>query len=171
MGGCWELKQRQEVMIRKPLDLSQAIRDFSDRIDLYSRFQMEYEQVQSNVKILAKAEQAINICKAHACLRFLFISLRAYAPWCLLLSLHMEASPKDHSQSIPQKRILFQSSVVTGNGVIFLFCLLSFAASISASLKIARGLFCCCLLLEARNSCAESYRWKHLKLLSPVSLN
>jgi len=60
---------------------------------------MEYEQAQSNVKILAKAKQAINICKAHACLRFLFISLRAYAPWCLLLLLHMEASPKDHSQT------------------------------------------------------------------------
>lgn len=86
-------------MIRKTLDLSQAIRDFSDRADLYRWFQMEYEQAQSNVKILAKAKQAINICKAHACLRFLFISLRAYAPWCLLLSLHMEASPKDHSQT------------------------------------------------------------------------
>ena len=74
-------------------------------------------------------------------------------------------------QSIPQKRILFQSSVVTGNGVIFLFCLLLFGASISASLKIARGLFCCCLLLEVRNSCAESYRCKQLKFLSPLSLN
>lgn len=164
MGGCWELKQRQEVMIRKTLDLSQAIRDFSDRADLYSWFQMEYKQAQSNVKILAKAKQAINICKAHACLRFLFISLRACAPWCLLLSPHMEASPKDHSQSIPQKWILFQSSVVTGNGVIFLFCLLLFAASISATLKIARGLFCCCLLLEAKNSCAESYRWEQVSL-------
>lgn len=109
---------------------------------------MQHEQVQSNVKILAKAKWAINICKAHACLRFLFISLRACAPWCLLLSLHMEASPKDHSQSTPQKRILFQSSVVTGSGVIFLLCLLLLAASISASLKTARGLFCCCLVLE-----------------------
>lgn len=86
-------------MIRKTLDLSQAIRVFSDRADLHSRFQIEFEQVQSNVKILVKAKQAINICKAHACLRFLFISLRAYAPWCLLLSLHMEASPKDHFQT------------------------------------------------------------------------
>lgn len=86
-------------MIRKTLDLSQAIRDFSDRVDLYSRFQMEYEQAQSNVKILAKAKQAINICKAHDCLWFLFIPLRVYAPWCLLLSLHMEASPRDHSQT------------------------------------------------------------------------
>lgn len=86
-------------MIRKALDLSQAIRDFPDSADLCNRFQMEHEQVQSNVKILARAKQAINICKAHACLRFLFISLRVYAPWCLLLSLHMEASPKDHSQT------------------------------------------------------------------------
>lgn len=29
--------------------------------------------------------------------------------------------------------------------------------------------FCCSLLLEARNSCAESYKWKQRKFLSPVS--
>jgi len=67
-------------------------------------------------------------------------------------------------QSIPQKWILFQPSVVTGNGAIFLFCLLLFAAPTSASLETARGLFCCCLLLEAKNSCAESYRWKQVSL-------
>lgn len=60
-------------------------------------------------------------------------------------------------QSIPQKRILLQPSVVTGNGKIFLFCLLLLAASITASLKIARGL----LLLSAFGSkdqlCSISY--------------
>lgn len=110
------------------------------------------------MKILAKAKQAVNVCKAHACLRFLFISLRACAPWCLLLSLHMEASPKDDSQTehpTETNPTLFQSSAVAGNGVIFLFCSLLLASSISALLHVAKARFCCCLLLEARNSCAD----------------
>lgn len=78
--------------------MSQAIRGSSDRADLYPPVSDGTGIAESNVKILAKAKQAINTRKAHACLGSLFISSRACAPWCLLLSLHMELSPKDHSQ-------------------------------------------------------------------------
>lgn len=45
-------------MIRKTLGLSQAIRDFPDRADLYNWFQMEYEQAQT--------EQCENTCEGQA---------------------------------------------------------------------------------------------------------
>lgn len=112
------------------------------------------------MKILAKAKQAVNICKAHACLRFLFISLRAYAPWCLLLSLHMEASPKDHSQA-EHPTETNPVSILCCNRKWGDFSLLFIvtASSVSASLHTAKAQFCCCLLLEARNSCADENKF------------
>lgn len=140
-GGCWELQQSQGVMIRDSWFVTSHQRLL---------WQGWFISPVSN-GTGTRTEQCENPCEGQAshkhlqgaCLPwvsfYLFKSLCPMVPFIVTWNWAQKITLR---KSIPQKWILFQSSAVTGSGVIFLFCLLLFAASISASLKIARARFC-----------------------------